>query len=225
MNVRLVHSAPGTGRGKEEGGAASNTPTVFIVDDDAAVRDAIRCLVESVGLAARPFSSGLEFLDACGLSPSGCLVLDVRMAGMSGLDLQDELRRRSIDLSVIIITGHGDIPMAVQAIKHGAMDFLEKPFRNQVLLDSINRALEQNAKRCSEKSSLKDLEARYAQLTAREKEVLGLLVEGKASKLIAKDLGLSPRTVEVHRAHVMEKMGAHSVSDLIRMAFLSRGRT
>lgn len=202
-----------------------HAPTVFIVDDDAAVRDAIRCLVESVGLRAWPFPSGPEFLDACGASISGCLVLDVRMAGMSGLDLQEELRRRGIEIPVIIITGHGDIPMAVQAIKHGALDFLEKPFRNQILLDSINRALEQNAKRAGEKSALADLQSRYAQLTAREKEVLGLLVEGKATKLIARDLGLSPRTVEVYRAHVMAKMAAHSVSDLIRFAYLLRGRT
>jgi FixJ family two-component response regulator len=224
MNAATQQPGPDTG-GTWDKGAASNSPAVFIVDDDSAVRDAIRCLVESVGLRCRLFSSGLEFLNACGTSPFGCLVLDVRMAGISGLDLQDELRARAIDLPTIIISGHGDILMAVQAMKNGALDFLEKPFRNQVLLDSINRALEQNAKRCDEKSVLKDIEARYFQLTAREKEVFGLLIEGKATKLVARELNLSHRTVEVHRAHIMKKIGAQSVSDLVRFAYVLRGRS
>ena len=204
-------------------GATSNSPTVFIVDDDPAVRDAIRCLVESVCLRCQLFSSGLEFLDACGPLPSGCLILDVRMAGISGLELQEMLHRRGTDIPIIIITGHGDIPMAVQAMKYGAMDFLEKPFRNQALLDSINRALEKNAKRCCERTMRAETEARYAQLTAREKQVFDLLIEGYATKRIALHLNLSYRTVEVHRAHIMEKIGAQSVSDLVHVGYLLRG--
>ncbi len=203
--------------------AASSSPTVFIVDDDPAVRDAIGCLVESVGLRCRLFSSGQEFLDVSSPSLSGCMILDVRMAGISGLELQEKLRDRGIEIPIIIVSGHGDIPMAVQAMKHGAMDFLEKPFRNQTLLDLINRSMEENAKLCCERSIHAENGDRYAQLTAREKQVFELLVEGKATKLIAHDLNLSPRTIEVHRAHIMEKIGAQSASDLVRFAYILRG--
>ena len=221
MNTGAYEARPAGNLAME---AASGSTTVFIVDDDPAVRDAIRCLVESVGLDCRLFASGPEFLDACGTSPSGCLVVDVRMAGISGLELQEKLRERGVDIPIIVITGHGDVPMAVQAMKHGAVDFLEKPFRNQALLNSINHALAQNAERCCQKSLRAEREARYALLSFREREVFDLLVEGQATKRIAFRLSLSHRTVEVHRAHIMDKIGAQSVSDLVRFAYSLRGQ-
>lgn len=199
-------------------------PAVFIVDDDAAVRDAVKCLVESVGLKAVSFSSAMEFLDGYRPGCPGCLVLDVRMAGISGLDLQRELSLRSISLPIVFITGHGDIPMAVQALKQGAVDFLEKPFRNQILLDKIHEALERDAEHRRRQSETHEIELRYTGLTDRERQVLDLLLEGKPNKLIAKSLGLSPRTVEFHRAHVMQKMGARSISELVRMVMDLRQR-
>jgi two-component system, LuxR family, response regulator FixJ len=195
----------------------TSTPMVFIVDDDSGVRSSIRVLMKSIGLAATPFASAKEFLDAYNPHQPGCLVLDIRMPGMSGLELQEALNDRGAVIPVIFITGHGDIPMAVEAMRHGAFDFLQKPFRDQDLIDRIQKALEQDKET---RESLKEhsrIRARIASLTPREKEVLDLLTTGKANKSMAQDLGLSQRTVEIHRAHVMEKMGAKSVAQLVRM--------
>lgn len=195
-------------------------PTVFILDDDQEVRDAIGLLMDSIGLAAESFASAREYLDRFDPSRPGCLVLDVRMKGMSGLDLQQQLIEEPIHPPIIIITGHGDVPMAVSAVKRGAVDFIEKPFNDQVLLDAVHRAFEQDAEHRGQASRLADIEDRLARLTPREREILELVVAGRRNKVIAADLGISQSTVEAHRAKVMEKMEARSLSDLMRMALL-----
>ena len=192
-------------------------PTVYIVDDDSGVRSSIRVLMKSVGLAAAPFASAKDFLQAYHPNHPGCLVLDIRMPGMSGLELQEALNEKGAVLPVIFITGHGDIPMAVEAMRHGAFDFLQKPFRDQDLIDRIQQALERDAETRQSLQEHSRIRARIASLTPREREVLELLTSGKANKMMAQDLGLSQRTVEIHRAHVMEKMGAKSVAQLVRM--------
>lgn len=193
------------------------TPTVYIVDDDSGVRSSIRVLMKSVGLAAMPFPSAKDFLEAYHPNSPGCLVLDIRMPGMSGLELQEALNERGAVIPVIFITGHGDIPMAVEAMRHGAFDFLQKPFRDQDLIDRIQQALARDAETRQSLQEHARIRARIASLTPREREVLELLTSGKANKMMAQDLGLSQRTVEIHRAHVMEKMGAKSVAQLVRM--------
>src|SRR5690242_19637469 len=192
-------------------------PTVYIVDDDSGVRSSIRVLMKSVGLAAMPFSSAKEFLDAYHVRSPGCLVLDIRMPGMSGLELQEALNERGAVIPVIFITGHGDIPMAVEAMRHGAFDFQQNPFRDQDLIDRIQQALVRDAETRQSLQEHARIRARIGSLTPREREVLDLLTSGKANKSMAQDLGLSQRTVEIHRAHVMEKMGAKSVAELVRM--------
>jgi two-component system, LuxR family, response regulator FixJ len=192
-------------------------PTVYIVDDDSGVRSSIRVLMKSVGLPATPFPSAREFLAAYHPNHPGCLVLDIRMPGMSGLELQEALNERGAVIPVIFITGHGDIPMAVEAMRHGAFDFLQKPFRDQDLIDRIQQAMARDAETRQSLQEHSRIRARIASLTPREKEVLELLTSGKANKMMAQDLGLSQRTVEIHRAHVMEKMGAKSVAQLVRM--------
>jgi FixJ family two-component response regulator len=194
-----------------------SAPTVFIVDDDSGVRSSIRVLMKSVGLPAAAFASAKEFLDAYSPHQAGCLVLDIRMPGMSGLELQEELNERGAVIPVIFITGHGDIPMAVEAMRHGAFDFLQKPFRDQDLIDRIQQALARDKETREALREHGKIRARIASLTPREKEVLDLLTAGKANKSMAQDLGLSQRTVEIHRAHVMEKMDAKSVAQLVRM--------
>ncbi len=189
--------------------------SVFIIDDDAAVRDSIRELVESVGLHAVTYTSAKTFLDDFQPGRSGCLVLDVRMAGMSGLALQQKLNERGARVPVIIITGHGDVPMAVQAMKMGAADFIQKPYRDQLLLDSINSALEADAAARRLSAREDTLEQRLATLTEREREVLDTLRTGASSKQIARELDISPRTVEAHRQNVLRKLGAASARDLI----------
>jgi FixJ family two-component response regulator len=192
-------------------------PTVFIVDDDQEVREAIELLLRSVGLRAESFPSAQGFLDRFDPERPGCLVLDVRMRGMSGLDLQQRLLEAPIHPPVIVITGHGDVPMAVRAVKAGAVDFLEKPFHDQALLDAVHRALEQDAERRGHASRLADIQDRLTRLTPREREILEQVVAGKRNKVIAIDFGISQSTVEAHRARVMEKMEAASLSDLMRM--------
>ena len=189
--------------------------TVFIVDDDAAVRDSIQELVESVGLRAESHSSGQAFLASYQPQRSGCLVLDVRMAGMSGLVLQEKLNELGARIPVIIITGHGDVPMAVRALKAGAVDFVQKPYRDQLLLDSINNALTVDtiARRSLDESQKHDRQ--LATLTKREQEVLDKLLAGKVSKQIARELGISTRTVEVHRQNLLRKLGVRSVKELL----------
>jgi two-component system, LuxR family, response regulator FixJ len=192
-------------------------PTVYIVDDDSGVRSSIRVLMKSVGLPAMPFPSAKEFLAAYHPNSAGCLVLDIRMPGMSGLELQEALNERGAVIPVIFITGHGDVPMAVEAMRHGAFDFLQKPFRDQDLIDRIQQAMAQDAQTRQSLQEHSRIRARIALLTPREKEVLELLTSGKANKMMAQDLGLSQRTVEIHRAHMMEKMEAKSVAQLVRM--------
>lgn len=192
-------------------------PTIFIVDDDAAVRDALKLLLRSVGQAVETFGSAQEFLDAYSEDRPGCLVLDIRMPGMSGLELQQKLNEKHSILPIIFITGHGDVPMAVEAMQAGAVDFIQKPFRDQDLIDRINQALEKDAANRSALGERNDIRRRLETLTPREREVLDLVVHGKANKVIAGDLKLSQRTVEIHRARVMEKMQASSLAHLVRM--------
>jgi two-component system response regulator FixJ len=200
-------------------------PIVYIVDDDDAIRAALRLLLKSVGLAATPLPSAQEFLASYHPQQPGCLILDVRMPGMSGLDLQQELNVRGAIIPVIFITGHGDIPMAVEAMQQGAFDFLQKPFRDQDLIDRIQRAL---AKDQAERAQLRErdrIKERLESLTAREREVLDLVTSGKPNKIMAADLGVSQRTVEIHRSRVMEKMGASSLAQLVRMVLDLKGGT
>jgi FixJ family two-component response regulator len=197
--------------------------TIYIVDDDDGMRRALSLLMTTVGYEAVPFARPDEFLAKFDPNQPGCLVLDVRMPQMSGLEVQQQLNRRGSILPVILITGHGDIPMAVQAMKDGAFDFLQKPFRDQDLLDRINAALAQDAENRQAIDRHADLRRREESLTPREREVLGLIVDGRANKVIAIDLGLSERTVEIHRANVMEKMGARSVAHLVKMHLTLRG--
>lgn len=200
----------------------SATPTLCIIDDDAGVRDSLAMLFRSVGLASRLFADAREFLDALPVEAASCLVLDVRMPGTSGLELLEELRRRGLAFPAVIMTGHADVPMAVRAMKSGAVDFLEKPFNNQMMIDAVQRALSQAP--APGPGSPADLAARYASLTPREREVMAHVVEGHANKVIGIELGLSQRTVELHRARVMEKMEARSLPALVRMALaLDRG--
>ena len=198
----------------------SDQTSVFIVDDDEQVRSALTLLMESVGLNVQSFASAQKYLEQFDASQAGCLILDVRMPGISGLDLQARLAAEKIHPPIIIITGHGDVPMAVRAVRSGAVDFIEKPFNNQVMLDCVHRAIEKDAVQRGETSRLQDIEKHYNELTPREKEVLQFVIEGKRNKIIAAELKISQSTVEAHRSKVMEKMSADTLSDLMRMALL-----
>lgn len=200
----------------------ADKPTVFVVDDDEPVRDSLRMLMRSVGLNAETFSGAAEFLAAYDPDHPGCLVLDIRMPGMSGMELQDKLNEIHAILPIIFITGHGDVPMAVKAIQYGAADFIQKPFRDQDLLDRINKAIEQDASNRAQLLETRDIEERLSNLTPREKEVLELIVDGRPNKVIAADLEVSQRTVEIHRARVMDKMRASSLAHLVRMVMRLR---
>ena len=189
--------------------------TVFVVDDDAAVRDSIKELVESVGLQAEGYDSALAFLDAFESQRPGCLVLDVRMAEMSGLVLQERLNELEASIPVILLTGHGDVPMAVQAMRSGAVDFIQKPYREQALLDSINAALATDAAARRSSVATDDVEQRLSSLTGREREVLDQILSGLTSKEIARELGVSPRTVEAHRKNLLRKLGIATVKVLM----------
>lgn len=203
----------------------ANKPTVFIVDDDDPVRDSLKMLMRSVGLTAETFAGAAEFLEAYDPDRPGCLVLDIRMPGMSGMELQDKLNEVHAILPIIFITGHGDVPMAVKAIQYGAADFIQKPFRDQDLLDRINKAIEHDASNRAQLIETRDIEERLANLTPREKEVLDLIVDGRPNKVIAADLDVSQRTVEIHRARVMDKMRASSLAHLVRMVMRLRNPT
>ena len=198
-------------------------PVVYIVDDDDGMRRALGILMTTVGYQPAAFAGPRDFLATYDASQPGCLVLDVRMPEMSGLELQQHLNRSGSMLPVILVSGHGDIPMAVQAMKDGAFDFLQKPFRDQELLDRINAALKLDAENRASVDRMADLKQRSESLTPREREVMALVVDGKANKVIAIDLGLSERTVEIHRANVMEKMGARSVAHLVKMHLMLGG--
>jgi FixJ family two-component response regulator len=197
---------------------SEDQPTIFIIDDDVSVRDAITGVVKSVGLRAQTFVSAQDFLQRSPPDGPNCLVLDVRLPGLSGLDFQRELTRLNIQIPIVFITGYGDIPMTVQAMKAGAVEFLTKPFRDQDLLDAIQQALERDRTIRQQRSELAVLRGRFEMLTQRERQVMGLVVAGKLNKEIAAELGTSDVTVKVQRSHVMQKMQADSVIDLVRMA-------
>jgi len=192
--------------------------TVFIIDDDVGVRESIKDLVDSVGLHAESFATAQEFLSSERPRGPSCLVLDVRLPGISGLDLQQELRRVGVRIPIIFITGHADIPMTVKAMKSGAVEFLTKPFRDQDLLDVIQRALNRDSVVRERQRQLAGLKERYAGLSARQREVMGLVVSGLPNKQIAAELGASETTIKIHRGHVMQKMQAKSLPELVRMA-------
>jgi FixJ family two-component response regulator len=197
---------------------SASVPTVFIIDDDRGMRQAIHDLVESVGLRAESFATGEEFLNRRQIVRPSCLVLDVRLPQMSGLDFQHRLGETGMHIPIIFVTAHGDIPMSVRALKSGAVEFLTKPFRDQDLLDAIQQALERDGITQKEQAEIHDLQGRYHGLTVREREVMTLVVSGMLNKQIASEIGASEATVKVHRGNVMHKMQAASVVDLVRMA-------
>lgn len=192
-------------------------PTVFVVDDDPAVLRGLRLLMKSVKLNVETYLSAQEFLDDYDPAQPGCLLLDLRMPGISGLELQEILRTRSIPIPIIIITGYGEVPAAVQAMRKGAVDFLEKPFNDQVLLDHVQKAIAEDAQIRQQRAEQEAVLARLALLTPREREVMDLVIAGKSNKVIASQLGISPKTVEFHRSHIMKKMKADSVAGLVAL--------
>lgn len=198
----------------------SNKPTVFVVDDEPDVRAALRLLIKSVGYVVECFESADQFFNQFEPDRKGCLILDVRMPGMSGMDLQEKLSSINALLPIIMISGHGEIPMAVKAVQNGAIDFLQKPFSDQQLLDRISLAMEIDTKRHSEHGIKQDAQKKYDSLTPREREIFTEVVSGKLNKVIAYELNISTRTVEIHRAKAMEKMGARNLSDLINLGNL-----
>jgi len=193
-------------------------PTVFVVDDDASVREAVRSLLRSVGLSVETFSTAQEFLSSPRNTAPGCLVLDVRLPGIGGLELQHQLAERNLHVPIVFITGHGDIPMSVRAIKAGAVEFLTKPFRDQDLLDAVQQAIDRDRRAREQRAELAGLWQRYEALSPREREVMALVVRGLPNKQIAGTLGTSEATVKLHRGRSMQKMKAGSLADLIRMA-------
>ncbi|QQS54731.1 MAG: response regulator transcription factor [Candidatus Competibacteraceae bacterium] len=200
------------------------TSTVFLIDDDQAVRDAVGLLLRATGLSVESFASAADFLKSDGIRRPGCLLLDVRMPGMSGLDLQKQLQDQGHRIPIIFMTGHGDVPMATRAMKAGAFDFIEKPFQGQTLLARVREALERDARELRRQAQRSEAAARLARLSPREREVLERVAAGQYNKVIAAELGISLSTVEIHRKRVMEKLEANSLSDLIRtLALLDAG--
>jgi FixJ family two-component response regulator len=207
-----------TGSGPRRAPAAVSSSTVYVVDDDAPLRDALSSLFRSVGLQVEPFASASELLQGKLPQTPGCLVLDIRLPGVSGLDFQAHLANAGIHMPIVFMTGHGDIPMSVRAMKAGAIDFLTKPFRDQDMLDAVFAALERDRKRWQSDQAAAAISALYQTLTPREKEVMVLVTKGLMNKQIAGEMGLSEITVKIHRGHVMRKMGVHTLADLVRIA-------
>jgi len=203
---------------------AAVTATVFVVDDDPAMRESLAFLVGSVGLHVESFADARDFLARYDAARPGCLVLDVRMPGMSGLELQERLAERKIDLPIIMITGFGDVPMAVRALKLGAVDFIEKPFTDQEILDRIHEAIEEDRRRRGDRADREELDRRMNRLTVRERQVMDCVLAGKANKVIALELDLSPKTIEVHRARMMDKMQVNSLAELLQLVIGQRER-
>lgn len=202
---------------------SEGVPVVFVVDDDPAMRESLRWLIESIGLTVQTHATAREFLDRYDPSSAGCLVLDVRMPGLSGLELQDQLVNRGSLLPIIMITGYAEVPMAVRAMKAGAIDFIEKPFSDQDLLDRLRFAIDISQQARVEERERAEIGARVARLTQREREVCDRVIAGKSNKYIANELGLSAKTVEVHRARLMEKLQASTLADLVRLTMLAEG--
>jgi two-component system response regulator FixJ len=203
----------------------SDLQIVHLIDDDDGVRDALTLLMAEAGFTVRSYRSALDFLATTRSATHGCIVSDIRMPGMDGLELQGKLRAGNEPMPIIFITGHGDVPMAVQALRAGAMDFIEKPFDEEVLLESVRRALKANERAAVREAAGSEIQEHLASLTTREQQVLEGLLVGRANKIIAFDLGMSTRTVEVHRAHIMQKMKARSLSELVRLVMSVRPDT
>jgi len=195
---------------------AKEDPIIFVVDDDEAVRLSTEMLIRSMGLRVESFESAAEFLEEFDPQQPGCVILDIRMPGMSGLELQEHINGIGATIPIVFVTGHGDVPMAVTAMKAGAVDFIQKPFRDQELIDRVHAALDRDSENREQSRAKEKIQAHVDLLTTRELEVMNLVVDGRANKEIAFDLGLSPRTVEIHRARVMSKMNAGSLPDLVR---------
>ncbi len=202
---------------------SQSAPTVHVVDDEPDVRDSLSMLMRSVGYETKVYESGRDFLERLRPGSPGCVLIDVRMPGMSGLEVQEHMVADGAELPAIIMTGHGDVPMAVRAMKAGAFDFIEKPFNDQLILDRVGEAVERSLRGVDTRAERVLAATHFAALTAREREVMAGIVSGRLNKVIADELGLSVRTIEIHRAHIMEKMQARSVSALVRMAILLEG--
>lgn len=200
-----------------------NEPTVFVIDDDDAIRSAVRFLMRTAGLNVETYESAESFLEQYDQAWAGCLVVDVRMPGMNGLELQRELKGRGVATPLIFMTGHGDIPMAVEAMKMGAAEFIEKPFKNEELLQKVKQCIKYDQGQRQEESGAQEVKHKVHSLTPREREVMRLLVQGLRNKVIAVELGISSRTVEAHRSNIMDKLGVHSLSEMVRIAIEMEG--